>query len=49
MVRDKYKDGELVMTADQHAQSLVDKRKRAGKQGKPKAVKRYEKRIGKII
>lgn len=32
---------------DEHAKRLIKQRKDAGLKGKPKAVKRYEKRTGK--
>lgn len=45
--RHKYKEDELVMTAEQHAQQLIDRREKAGKKGLPKAVQRYRKRLAK--
>ena len=46
MVRNHYKDGKLVESAEQHALRLIDKRIDANKKGLPNAVKRYMKRTG---
>lgn len=46
MVRNHYKDGKLLESAEQHAQRLIDNRRVQGKKGLPNAVKRYMKRTG---